>query len=331
MLASFARRGVFMLVTVLAVTVVGFLIIQLPPGDFLTLYILELEASGEVVDEATVDNLRRRYGLDLPPFAQYLRWLGNLVRGDFGLSFGWNRPVRELIGERLALTVTIALLTLFISYLLAIPIGIYSAVHQYSFTDYAFTVVGFVGLALPNFLFALILLYLFFVVFDIAVVGLFSSEFINAPWSVARVIDMLKHLPVPLLVIGLSGTAGLIRVMRGSLLDELRKQYVVTARSKGLHERVLLFRYPVRLAINPIISSVSWQLPQIVSGAVIVAVVLNLPTLGPLLLRALLTQDMFLAGTIIVMITILAVLGAFISDLMLMWVDPRIRFERAER
>ena len=175
------------------------------------------------------------------------------------------------------------------------------------------------GLALPNFLFALILLYLFFTVFDIAVVGLFSSEFINEPWSVARVIDLLKHLPVPLLVIGLQGTAGLIRVMRGSLLDELRKQYVVTARSKGLDERVLLFRYPVRLAINPIISSVSWQLPQIVSGAVIVAVVLNLPTLGPLLLRALLTQDMFLAGTIIVMITILAVLGAFISDLMLMW------------
>ena len=330
MLALFVRRGVFMLLTVLAVTVVGFLIIQLPPGDFLTLYILELEASGEVVDEATVDNLRRRYGLDLSPFGQYLRWLGNLVRGDFGLSFGWNRPVSELIGERLALTVTISLLTLFISYLLAIPIGIYSAVHQYSFSDYAFTVVGFMGLALPNFLFALILLYLFFTVFDIAVVGLFSSEFINEPWSVARVIDMLKHLPVPLLVIGLQGTAGLIRVMRGSLLDELRKQYVITARAKGLDERVLLFRYPVRLAINPIISSVSWQLPQIVSGAVIVAVVLNLPTLGPLLLRALLTQDMFLAGTIIVMITILAVLGAFISDMMLMWVDPRIRFERAE-
>ena len=330
MLGLFARRGVFMVFSLIAVTVVGFLIIQLPPGDFLTLYILELEASGEVVDTATIENLRRRYGLDLPAYAQYLRWLGNLIQGDFGISFGWNRPVKELIGERLALTVAISLLTLLISYLLAIPIGIYSAVHQYSLTDYAFTVVGFMGLGLPNFLFALILLYLFFTVFDIAVVGLFSSEFVNVPWSVARVIDMLKHLPVPLLVIGLQGTAGLIRVMRSSLLDELRKQYVITARSKGLSERVVLFRYPVRLAINPIISSVSWQLPQIVSGAIIVAVVLNLPTIGPLLLRALLTQDMFLAGTIIVMVTFLAVVGAFISDMMLVWVDPRIRFERVE-
>jgi peptide/nickel transport system permease protein len=326
MTAYFLRRIIFMFITLIAVTVVGFIIIQLPPGDFLTSYIVSLEASGEEIDESTIQNLRARYGLDLPAYMQYFKWVTNMIRGDLGVSFQWNKPVSVLIGERLALTVTISILTLIVTYIIAIPIGIFSATHQYSIGDYFFTFIGFTGLATPNFLFALFLLFIAYSVFGANLVGLFSQKYINAPWSMAKAWDMIRHLPIPLLVIGLRGTAGLIRVMRGSLLDELRKQYVVTARSKGISERKLLFKYPVRIAINPIVSTVAWMLPQIISGATIVSIVLNLPTIGPLLFRALTSQDMYLAGAMIVLISFLAVMGTFISDMLLMKLDPRIRY-----
>ena len=315
-----------MLITLIAITVVGFIIIQLPPGDFLTSYIIALEASGEAVDETTILNLRARYGLDLPGYAQYFMWVKNMLLGDFGLSFQWNRPVKALIGERLAITVTISILTLIVTYIIAIPIGIYSATHQYSIGDYFFTFVGFAGLSTPNFLFALFLLFFAYTVFGANLVGLFSQEYVNAPWDMGKVLDMMRHLPIPLLVIGLRGTAGLIRIMRGSLLDELRKQYVITARSKGVSERVLLFRYPVRIAINPIVSTIGWILPQIVSGATIVSIVLNLPTVGPLMFRALTSQDMYLAGALIILLSFLAITGTFISDILLVKLDPRIRY-----
>ena len=326
MLNYLLQRLLYMAVVLILITIVGFIVIQLPPGDFLSSYIVTLQASGERVAEDTIINLRQQYGLDLPPYLQYFKWVTNMLRGDFGLSFQWNRPVSELIGERLALTVVVSMLTLVVSYVIAIPIGIYSATHQYSALDYSFTVIGFFGLATPSFLFALILMFLFYVVFGINVVGLFSPEYASAPWGAAKVLDLMKHLPVPLLVIGLQGTAALIRVMRASLLDELRKQYVVTARAKGVEEGRLLFKYPVRIAINPLVSTISWMLPQIISGGTIVAIVLNLPTIGPLLFRALLSQDMYLAGSVIVFISFLAVLGTLISDLLLARLDPRIRY-----
>jgi len=316
---------------VLAVTsVVAFIIIQLPPGDYLTSYIRQLAQSGASVDEARIAALRKQYGLDLPLYAQYLKWMWKMLHGDMGQSFQYNyKPVSELLAERLPLTVMISLFTLVFTYVVAIPIGIYSATHQYSVGDYAFTVVGFAGLATPNFLLALILMFMFYKYFGLSVGGLFSPQYLTAPWSVNKFIDMLAHLPIPIIVIGTAGTAGLIRVMRGCLLDELRKQYVITARAKGVEERRLLFKYPVRVAINPIISTIGWTLPAIVSGETITAIVLSLPTTGPLLFRALMAQDMYLAGSTVMFLTFLTVVGTFISDLLLVWVDPRIRFERS--
>jgi peptide/nickel transport system permease protein len=244
------------------------------------------------------------------------------------MSLQWNKPVALLIGERLPVTVMISLATILFTYLVAIPIGIYSATHQYSLPDYIFTAVGFVGLATPNFLLALILMYLFFTYFDISIGGLFSLQYIRAEWSWGKFFDLLKHLPAPIIVIGTAGTASLIRVMRSSLLDELRKQYVVTARAKGLKQRTVLFKYPVRVAINPLVSTVGWILPAVVSGGTITAIVLSLPTTGPLLLEALRSQDMYLAGSIVVILTFLTVVGTFISDILLALIDPRIRFEK---
>ncbi len=327
-LSYILRRLLYVVIVLAVITVVGFIVIQLPPGDFLNSYIVQLRASGQEVEEATIINLRRQYGLDLPPHLQYFKWVGNMLHGNFGLSFQWNRPVSDLIGERLALTVIVSVLTLIVTYAIALPIGIYSATHQYSTMDYVATVVGFFGLATPGFLFALLLMFSFYALFGVNVVGLFSPDFVNAPWSLAKVLDLIKHLPVPLLVIGLEGTAALVRVMRASLLDELTKQYVVTARAKGVEETRLLFKYPVRVAINPLVSTVSWMLPQIVSGGTIVAIVLNLPTIGPLLFSALLNQDMYLAGCVIVFTSFLAILGTLISDILLVQLDPRIRLEQ---
>jgi len=322
------RRLVYMVIILGVASIISFIVIQLPPGDYLTSYIVQLEATGAKVNEQQVASLKKRYGLDLPIYFQYLKWMWNMAHGNFGRSFQWDKPVRELIAERLPLTITISLLTLIFTYVVAIPIGIYSATHQYSVTDYIFTTIGFAGLATPNFLFALILMFLFFTYFNFSIGGLFSPEYTDAAWSMSKIFDMLKHLPVPIIVIGTAGTAGLVRVMRGCLLDELRKQYVITARAKGVAEKNLLFKYPLRVAINPIISTIGWTLPAIVSGETITAIVLSLPTTGPLLFQALLTQDMYLAGSTIMFLTFLTVIGTFISDLLLVWIDPRIKYEK---
>ncbi|RLE07782.1 ABC transporter permease [Candidatus Aerophobetes bacterium] len=329
MLAYMLRRLIYMGVVVWILSVASYVIIELPPGDYITSYISQLQASGEVVDEAEIAALRKRYGLDLPLYLRYFKWIRNILQGDFGKSFEWNRPVIDLIAERLPLTAIISLFTLIFTYAVAIPIGIYSAVHQYSMGDYIFTVFGFIGLAMPNFLLALVLMFILFNYFGLNPTGLFSPQYIDAPWSLAKFMDMLKHLPIPVIVVGTAGTAGLIRVMRGCLLDELRKNYVVTARAKGVAERTLLFKYPVRVAINPIISTIGWTLPTIVSGAMITAIVLNLPTTGTLLYGALMSQDSYVAGSIVLLVSSLTVIGTFISDILLMWLDPRIRYERS--
>jgi len=310
-LSYIIRRFLYMIVILLVVSVTAFVIIQLPPGDYLTSYIIRIEGQGGKVTEAQAAALRRRYGLDLPIYFQYFKWMWRMLQGDFGKSFEWNKPVKDLIAERLPLTVMISLFTLIFTYAVAIPIGIY--------------------LATPNFLFALVLMVVFFKYFGLSVGGLFSPQYMTAPWSIGKFLDMLKHLPIPIIVIGTAGTAGLIRVMRGCLLDELRKQYVITARAKGVSERILLFKYPVRVAINPIISTIGWTLPGIVSGETITAIVLGLPTTGPLLFRALLSQDMYLAGSTVMFLSFLTVIGTLISDILLVWIDPRIRYERGIR
>lgn len=328
MLNYLIRRVLYMVVVLVILSAVSFIIIQLPPGDFLSMLIENMNSRGTVVSEQEMRTLEKHYGLDQPLFVQYLKWLANLLRGDMGRSFQWNQPVTELIRERLALTVTISLATLLLTYLIAIPIGIYSATHQYSFGDYTFTVLGFAGLATPNFLLALILMFLLYKYTGWSVGGLFSPEYSAAPWSLAKFVDLLKHLPIPLIVIGTAGTAWTIRVMRGCLLDELKKQYVITARSKGLHERSLLMKYPIRIAINPVISTIGGLLPTIISGATLTSIVISLPTIGPLLLRALQAQDMFLAGSMLMLLSALGIIGNLISDMLLVVVDPRIRFEK---
>ena len=331
MVSYIVRRFFYMLVVLLVLSFASFLIIQLPPGDFLTTLVENMRNRGMTIDAETIRELEKRYGLDRPLMGQYFTWLWNLLQGDMGRSFQWDEEVTKLIGERLLLTTTLAISSLILVYVMAVPIAIYSATHQYSFADYTFTVFGFVGLATPNFLLALILMFLTFKLFGWSPGGLFSREFIMEPWSFAKFVDLLKHLPVPLLVISTAGTASIIRILRGSLLDELAKQYVVTARSKGVREQRILFKYPVRIAINPIISSIGGLLPFIVSGETLVAIVLGLPTIGPLLLIALQDQDMFLAGSMVMLLSGLAMIGTLISDLLLVTVDPRIRFTAAAR
>ena len=323
------RRLFYLVLSAAVLSVVAFLIIQLPPGDFVTKLVFQMEQRGLVVNEEMMRALYSRFGFNRPMHEQYLKWIGNIVlRGDFGESMAFNKPVSELIGERFVLSVTISVSTLIVTYLIAVPIGIYSATHPYSVGDYAGTVFGFIGLATPNFLLALILMFLTVRYFGWSPGGLFSREYLAAPWSLGRVLDLMKHLPVPLLVIGTAGTAGLIRVLRSSLLDELGKQYVITARAKGVGERHILFKYPVRIAINPIISGIGYLLPAIVSGEALVAIVLSLPTIGPMLLAGLQQQDMFLASSVVLLLGILTMLGTLVSDLMLVVVDPRIRFEQ---
>ncbi|NMB45504.1 MAG: ABC transporter permease [Firmicutes bacterium] len=321
------KRIIYMLITLFGISIISFAVIQLPPGDYLTSYITQLQAAGTVVDEAQIESLRRRYGLDKPIYMQYIKWVTGIFRGDFGRSFEWNESVRVLLGERLPLTIAISLATLIFTYCLAIPIGIYSAVRQYSWGDYLATFIGFIGLSIPDFLLALILMFLFYHLFGVSIGGLFSVAFEDAPWSWAKFKDMMDHLWVPMIVIGMSGTAGLIRTMRATTLDELGKDYVKMARSKGLPEWKVILKHPVRVAINPIVSTVGWELPRVVSGETIVAVVLSLPTTGPLLLQALLAQDMFLAGSFIMMLSVLTVIGTLISDFLLAIIDPRIRLE----
>ena len=327
MLQYVLRRILHMIPTLILIAVVSFIIIQLPPGDFLTSYIAQLSQTGETVDEATIAALRKRYGLDQPYYVQFFMWVWGMLHGDFGQSFEWNRPVSQLIWERLALTVAVSTFTMVFTWILSFPIGLYSATHQYSGGDYFFTFLGYIGLATPNFMIALILMWIAYSVFGASVGGLFSPQYVEAAWSWGKFLDMLNHLWIPAIVIGMGGTAGLIRTLRANLLDELHKPYVVTARAKGVPERTLLWRYPLRIAIIPWISTVGWSLPGIISGETITAVVLSLPTTGPLLLRALQSQDMYLAGSFIMLLSFLTVIGTLISDILLGWVDPRIRYE----
>lgn len=322
------RRIVFMVPTLLAISVVSFVIIILPPGDFLSHYIADLQEEGLVTEEAMmrVEALRERYGLDKPLFVQYIMWLRKLVRGDFGYSYTYSKPVSEIIWERLGMTFAITFSSLMFTWLVAFPIGFYSAVKQHTFGDYFFTLFGFLALGIPNFLLALLIMYFSYRVFNVPVGGLFSAQYATAPWTWAKVVDLLKHLWVPVVVVGTGSTAGLIRIMRNNLLDELQKPYVTTARAKGLREGRLILKYPVRIAINPFLSTVGWALPGLVSGATITATVLSLSTAGAVLLRSLLTQDMYLAGAIILMMALLMVIGTLISDILLAAVDPRIRY-----
>ena len=326
MLGFIGRRIVMMIPTLIAVSIISFVIIQLPPGDFLTTYIVQLRAAGDLVDEQEIQALESRYGLDQPIYVQYFRWITNMTRGDFGHSMDWGRPVGDLIWDRLMLTVLLSTATLLFTWALAFPIGVLSAVKQYSLWDYFFTFVSFLGVATPNFLLALVLMWVAFSQFGQSVGGLFSPEYVTAPWSWDRVKDLIDHLWIPMVILGTASTAGLIRVMRANLLDELHKPYVLTARSKGLSEFKLLIKYPLRAALNPFVSSIGWILPSLVSGSTIVAVVLSLPTSGPLYLRALRSQDMFLAGTFMLMLSSLTVIGTLVSDVLLAWLDPRIRF-----
>lgn len=325
MLAYFARRAILAIFTLWAVSVLSFIIIQLPPGDFVDAYMAQLAVMETDVSEQQMEAMRRQYALDKPIHEQYLRWVGNMVRGHFGVSMLWKQSVREVIGDRLAMTIAVSLGAVVLTWAIAVPIGIYSAVRQYSIGDYTFTFLGFIGLGVPNFLLALVLMYLGFYLFGANVGGLFSPEYQLEPWSWGKVKDLLAHLPLPAFVVALSGTAELIRVLRANLLDELRKPYVITARAMGLAEHRLVLKYPVRVALNPFVSTIGYLLPYILSGSVIVSVVLSLPTLGPILLGSLIAQDMFLAGTIVLMLGSMTVIGTFLSDLLLMWVDPRIR------
>ena len=329
MLQFIVKRILMMIPIVLLISIIVFWIIQLPPGDYVTTYAASLRAMGEEVDAEQMAQMRETLGLGQPFHIQYWNWItAILLRGDFGFSFEWGSRVTVVIASRLPATLALSFTTLIFTYLIAIPIGIYSSTHQYSVGDYIATFFGFMGVATPNFLLALVLLYVAFNYFGVNLSGLFSREFIDAPWSLARVWDMIKHLPIPIFVVGTAGTAGMIRVMRSQMLDEIRKQYVVTARSKGVEERRLTFKYPVRAALNPIVSTIGWALTGIFSGSTITAIVLNLQTQGPVTYRALRNQDMYLAGGFLLILSVLTVVGTLVSDILLAWLDPRIRYER---
>jgi peptide/nickel transport system permease protein len=327
MLRFIATRFIAMILTLWAVSFVAFAIIQLPPGDYLTTYVATLSAQGERVDPRMIESLRRQYGFGEPYVVQYWKWITGIVtRGDFGQSFEWKAPVTSLIWGRLGNSILVEGLAVLVMWTIALPIGIYVAVRKYSLGDYLATIGGFIGLAIPNFLLALLLMYLSFVWFGVTIGGLYSPGFENAHWSLAKLWDFLSRAWAPILVLATAGTAELIRILRANLLDELKKPYVVTARAKGLPEWKVILKYPVRVALNPLVSTIGWLLPALVSSSVIVSVVLNLPTAGPLLLRSLTSQDMYLAGAIIMLLGVLTVVGTLISDLLLAWIDPRIRY-----
>lgn len=328
MLVFIAKRLLWMIPSLLAVSFLAFVLIQLPPGDYVTTYIATLAASNEIVDQNTAAQLRERFGLGDPMLIQYFKWIwGILSRGDFGISFEWQQPVSDLIWERMALTLVLALSTLIATWAIALPIGVFSAVRKYSIGDYFFTAFTFFGLAVPSFLLALVLMYVAAVEFGQDVGGLFSPEYENAAWSFAKMGDLFSHLWLPVIILAVSSTASLIRVMRANMLDELPKPYVTTARAKGLSEFRLLVKYPLMIALNPFISTIAWLLPNLISGSVVVAIVLNLPTAAPLLLQALMAQDMYLAGAFVLLICALTLIGSLISDILLALVDPRIRLE----
>jgi peptide/nickel transport system permease protein len=323
-----AQRLLLLPFLLLVYSFVIFAIIQAPPGDFLTSYVATLSASGTSISAEQVQALRHDYGLDQSFIVQYLRWLQNLLSGKLGVSLEYQRPNAELIGEQLVLTVALALMSFVFTWMIAVPAGIYSATHQRSIIDHMLTVINYIGVATPNFMLALVLMWIAFAYFGISVTGLFSPEYVDAPWSLARIIDLARHIWLPAVVLGVAGTARLTRIMRANLLDELNKPYVMTARAKGMREWRLVLRYPVRLAFNPLVSTIGWYLPQLFSGSLIVATVMNLPNIGPLLLRALINRDMYLAGAVLLIYSFLTIVGTLLSDVLLALIDPRIRMER---
>jgi len=325
MIQFIVGRLLAMVVMTLALSFVCFFIIQLPPGDVMTAYAAELASSGDSSGMRSAQLLRERYGLDQPFVVQYLKWVRNILSGDFGYSFNLKKPVSEVFGSRIGISLLVEGLAIVVLWAIAIPIGIYSAIRRYSVGDMFATVFGFIGLAVPNFLLALLLMYVIYLLTGTAVEGLFSAEYARAPWSLARLWDFLTHVWIPVLVIATGGAAQIIRVLRANLLDELDKPYVVTARAKGLSERRLIMRYPVRVAMIPLVATVGWVLPTVISSSIVTAIVLNLPTLSPILLRALLSQDMHLAGALILFMGVLTLVGTLVSDLLLAWIDPRIR------
>lgn len=328
MLAYIVRRLVMLIPILFLISVVSFFVIELPPGDWVSNYISNLRTSGIELQQGEAERLTKMYGFDQPSYVRYLRWMNGIVtRGDFGWSFQWSKPVNDILRERLPLTIAVSLFALFVSWIIAIPIGIYSATHPYSIIDYIATFLGFIGLATPGFLLAYVLIWVAFRYFNFSALGLYSSAFLDAPWSFAKFLDMLKHLILPTILIGLPGAGSTIRVMRANLLDELKKQYVITARAKGLSEMRILFKYPVRLAFNPLFSTIGWLLPALFSGEALISIVLSLPSIGPILLRATLAQDMYLTGSIVFILSTLTVIGSLLSDIYLAWSDPRIRYE----
>lgn len=325
MISYVFRRILIMIPTLLAISAIVFVIIELPPGDYLESYVAELQAQGENVDEAQIEHLREQYGMGDPPVVRYFNWVAGMLHGDFGFSFEYKMPVSDVLGDRLLLTILVSIATILFTWLIAFPIGVYSATHQYSWGDYGLTFIGLLGLATPNFLLALILLYFANVYFGTSIGGLMDPEYIDKPWSLDKALSVLEHLWIPVVVIGTAGTAGMIRRLRANLLDELQKQYVVTARAKGMHPFRALVKYPLRAALNFFVADIGTLLPSIISGAELVAVVLSLPTTGPLLIAALQSQDMYLAGSFLMFLATLTVVGVLVSDILLAWLDPRIR------
>lgn len=327
MLAYIVRRLLTMIPTLLVISMLVFVIIQLPPGDYLESYIAELQSQGESIDEQKIAFLREEYGLDRPLYEQYFVWVTGMLQGDFGYSFEYNLPVTDVVGDRLFLTILISVVTILFTWMIAFPIGIYSATHQYSWGDYGLSLLGFLGLATPNFLLALVMLYFANVYFGTSIGGLMAPEYIDAPWSMDKLLSVFEHMWIPVVVIGTSGTAGMIRRLRANLLDELQKQYVITGRAKGLPPGKLLIKYPLRVSLNFFIADIGNLLPTVISGAEIVAVVMSLPTTGPILLSALQSQDMYLAGSFLMFLAVLTVIGVLVSDIALALLDPRIRLQ----
>ncbi len=328
MLAFIVQRILLMIPMLVAISILSFVIIQLPPGDFLTSYVAQLRQEGDEVDEAELESLRQRYGLGQPVYVQYFKWIyGVLWKGDWGQSFEWQKPVSELIWERLGLTMALSLGALLVGWFIAIPVGVYSATHQYSWLDYLMTTFSFIALGTPGFLLALIILFMAQSLLGMNVGGLFSDEYVLEPWNWPKIVDMLKHIWVPMLIVAVNGTAGNIRITRANLLDELNKPYVETARAKGVRESTLIWKYPVRVALNPFFSTVGWSLASLVSGTTLVAMVLSLQTTGPMLLRSLTSQDMDLVGSFLFLLSALTVVGTLLSDILLAIVDPRIRLQ----
>ena len=329
MLRYILQRLLLIPVLLFFFSVMVFALVQAPPGDYLTSYIATLSSSGSSLDKAEIEALKQQFGLDQPVHIQYLRWVDSLLHGKLGLSLEYQRPNDELIAERLGLTLVLALSAFVFTWIVAIPLGIYSATHRNTLLDYLTTVLNYIGVATPNFMLALILMWWAYSQFNVSITGLYSREFEQAPWSFAKFIDLLKHIWLPMIVIGIAGTARLTRIMRANLLDELNKPYMISGRARGLSEWQLVMKYPVRMAINPLASTIGWYLPELFSGSLIVATVMNLQNIGPLLLRSLINQDMYLAGGILLIYCFLAIIGTLVSDILLAWLDPRIRMEKS--